>query len=295
MGEGASFPVWGEGGHWLQGGRHIFISLSTLDMLLNIKFHSLKVSFASVRCDISWGEIGHRHAKPALKLNGYHWFVALPPIPAGHLKGSGFCSESFSSRSLPGGSSHTSPPPGVSVCSAPDSPRSCGSPSAQPALTGPCGQWPLSHPQLRPSRQRQATPLSRPLRGGCGRILKASRSLRSPATLTALLLCSATNGVYSLLPAPCWVGVSKGVPFAPNLWAEKQLSKSNRKSKVTRRVVEIGFELATLRVHQGSPGRSCVSTSFKGKKMCCQKYTGNRSEEAPGRERVPWTASVVGG
>lgn len=45
-------PIWGRefpfpylaGGHWLQGGRHIFISLSALDMLLNIKFLSLKVS-----------------------------------------------------------------------------------------------------------------------------------------------------------------------------------------------------------------------------------------------------------
>lgn len=97
-------------------------------------------------------------------------------------------------------------------------------------------------------------------------LTEVSGDPRSPTAVLSNEWC------YSLLPAPCWVGLSKGVPFAPNLWAEKQLSKSNRKSKVTRRVVEIGFELATLPVHQGSPGRSCVLTSFKGKKMCCQKY-----------------------
>lgn len=56
-------PVWGGGffpisrrggGHWLQGGRRIFTSLSMLDMLLNIKLLSLKVSFVP-KCDISWG------------------------------------------------------------------------------------------------------------------------------------------------------------------------------------------------------------------------------------------------
>lgn len=111
-------------------------------------------------------------------------------------------------------------------------------------------------------------PLSCPLCGGRGRILKASCSLRSPAILAAVLLCSAMNSVYSLIPAPCWVGWSKEDPFAPNLWAEKQLSKSNHKSKVTHRVVKIVFELATLPVHQR---RSCVLTSFKGKKKVLSK------------------------
>lgn len=79
------------------------------------------------------------------------------------------------------------------------------------------------------------------------------------------------SGVYlplshpQLPRSPCWVGLSKGVPFAPHPWAEKQLGKSTSVSQITHRVMETGFQLAMPPGPHGTPGRSCVLTSFKGK------------------------------
>ena len=102
---------------------------------------------------------------------------------------------------------------------------------------------------------------------------------------------SAARVMSGVLTQPVWC-LSKGVPPAPSLWAERWPRKSRNTSKITQCVLEARLKLTILPPYRGFPDRGSVCRPFPKADVAGKPRTGGVSEEVPGQGGVPFTAPV---